>query len=146
MGHQVWTYLIGGVVAALYLAAFVLLFHNVIVFVIGQKRYQAKSKLLTIFYLNAFLLLVFQIVQYCNQLFNPLNFKVTVVFLSAAGIITLNTGIVMILMMVEIKSIFNSSTFKDLSEKKTNQIMIAGLITGIAVDLPVEICWGFDSF
>ena len=59
---------------------------------------------------------------------------------------TLNTGIVMILMMVEIKSIFASATFKDLSEKKTRQIMLAGLFTGIIVDLPVEVCWFLDSY
>ena len=79
-------------------------------------------------------------------MFNPLNFKVTIIFLSAAGMMTLNTGIVMILMMVEIKSIFSSDTFKDLSEKKTTQIMVAGLIAGVIVDLPVEICWFTDSF
>lgn len=59
---------------------------------------------------------------------------------------TLNTGIVMILMMVEIKSIFKSQIIKDLSEKKTRQIMLAGLITGIIVDLPVEISWFVYDF
>ena len=59
-----WTIAIGIAVVALYLATFGLLMHNVIVFVIGQKRYKAKSKLLSIFYLNSLLLLVFQLVQY----------------------------------------------------------------------------------
>ena len=59
---------------------------------------------------------------------------------------TLNTGIVMILMLVEIKSIFNAEILKDLSEKKTRQIMLAGLITGIMVDLPVEISWFVYDF
>ena len=79
-------------------------------------------------------------------MFDPLNYKLIVIFLSAAGIMTLNTGIVMLLMMVEIKSIFNSTTFKDLSEKKTTKIMFAGLIAGVVVDLPVEISWAADSF
>ena len=59
---------------------------------------------------------------------------------------TLNTGIVMILMLVEIKSIFNAEILKDLSEKKTRQIMLAGLIIGIVVDLPVEISWFVYDF
>ena len=69
-----------------------------------------------------------------------------VIFLSAASMMTLNTGIVMILMLVEIKSIFNAEILKDLSEKKTRQIMLAGLITGIMVDLPVEISWFVYDF
>ena len=59
---------------------------------------------------------------------------------------TLNTGIVMILMMVEIKSIFKAEILKDLSEKKTKQIMIAGLVAGIVVDLPIEISWFVYNF
>ena len=62
----VWKIIICGVVLALYVATFALLFYNVIVFLIKQQRYKAKSKLLSIFYLNLFMLLVFQIVQYCN--------------------------------------------------------------------------------
>lgn len=58
----------------------------------------------------------------------------------------LNTGILMMLMMVEIKSIFSSATFMDLSEKKTRQIMFAGLATGILIDLPIEISWFFYDF
>lgn len=69
-----------------------------------------------------------------------------VIFLSAASMMTLNTGIVMILMLVEIKSIFNAEILKDLSEKKTRQIMLAGLIIGIVVDLPVEISWFVYDF
>ena len=43
MSEIVWTYVIGIVVAAMYLATVGLLMHNVVVFVIGQKRYKAKS-------------------------------------------------------------------------------------------------------
>ena len=74
------------------------------------------------------------------------NKKVVVIFLSASSIMTLNTGIVMILMMIEIKSIFNAEILKDLSDKKTRQIMLAGLITGVIVDLPVEISWFIYDF
>jgi len=59
---------------------------------------------------------------------------------------TLNTGIVMILMMVEIKSIFNAEILKGLSEKKTKKIMLAGLVFGIIIDLPVEISWFIYDF
>ena len=59
MGNIVWTYVIGILVAVMYIATFAALMYNVIVFVIGQQRYKAKSKLLSIFYLNSFLLLVF---------------------------------------------------------------------------------------
>jgi len=59
---------------------------------------------------------------------------------------TLNTGIVMILMMVEIKSIFKAEILKDLSDRKTRQIMIAGLVAGVLVDLPVEISWFVYDF
>lgn len=59
---------------------------------------------------------------------------------------TLNTGIVMILMMIEIKSIFNAEIFKDLSEKKTRTIMLTGLVVGIFIDLPVEISWFVYNF
>ncbi len=69
-----------------------------------------------------------------------------VIFLSAASIMTLNTGIVMILMMVEIKSIFKADVLNDLSDKKTNQIMIAGLVAGVIVDLPIQISWFVYNF
>jgi uncharacterized membrane protein YuzA (DUF378 family) len=50
------------IVGALYLLTYGFLLYNVVVFVIGQQRYKAKSKLLTIFYFNSFMLLTFQIV------------------------------------------------------------------------------------
>ena len=60
MGEDlVWKLIICGGVIALYAAAYALLFYNVIVFMIGQQRYKAKSKLLSIFYFNSFLLLTF---------------------------------------------------------------------------------------
>jgi hypothetical protein len=66
--------------------------------------------------------------------------------LSAAGMMMLNTGILMMLMMVEIKSIFRSATFKELSERKITNIMLAGIVYGILVDLPIEISWFFNNF
>ena len=49
-------------------------------------------------------------------------------------------------MMVEIKSIFKADVLNDLSDKKTNQIMIAGLVAGVIVDLPIQISWFVYNF
>lgn len=86
-------------IAAFYLLAYAFLIYNVIVFVIGQQRYKAQSKLLTLFYLNSFMLLSFQVVQYFNMVFNFEHWRITLAFSSAAAIMMLNTGIIMVLMM-----------------------------------------------
>ncbi len=146
MELNIWIIILFVAIAVLYLATFALLFYNLIFYVIKQQRYKAKSKLLSIFYLNAFFMLCFQVAQFCNQLFNESNFRATVTLLSAAGMMMLNTGILMMLMMVEIKSIFRSATFKELSERKITNIMLAGIVYGILVDLPIEISWFFNNF
>ena len=100
---------------------------------------------MTIFYLNAFMLLSFQVIQYFNLVLNFEEWRITLGFSSAAAIMMFNTGIIMGLMMQELNSIFSSATFEELSVKKTRIIMFTGLTVGILVDCPIILSWFFKT-
>ena len=138
--QQIIFYTFGSLTVALYLATLMLSLHNIVVYLVGQKRYKTSGGLLlTIFYGLSLPVIIFRVTVIINQLLDKDKVVVDLVLALLATMSQIDVGITMILIIQKISIMLRDLQLEQFSENSIKQIELGGLIAVLVTNIPIVV-------